>query len=116
MTEKLERDQVRAILKEAGITVESVTDDDLKKLRRFISKHLRRSGIYHGTAKLRRAKKDLKFMEMTTEQWERREAVSFNRDGFIGVAGWADDNNVQPLLSALVEWSVWMSEKLDKAA
>ncbi|AIW22388.1 hypothetical protein F0267_01720 [Vibrio coralliilyticus] len=116
MTEKLERDQVRAILKKAGITVESVTNDDLKKLRRIISKHLRRSGIYHGTAKLRRARNDLKYMEMTTEQWDRREAVSFNRDGFIGVAGWADDNNVQPLLSALVEWSEWMSEKLARAA
>jgi hypothetical protein len=71
-----------------------------------ISKHLRRSGIYRGTARLARAKKDLKFIEMRTDQWDRREAVSFNRDGFIGVAGWADNNNVKPLLDALVEWSI----------
>lgn len=100
------RDGVREGLKNAGIRCETVSDDELRRLRRIISKHLRRSGIYHGTARLARAKKDLKFIEMKTEQWDRREAVSFNRDGFIGVAGWADDGNVQPILSALVEWSI----------
>ena len=45
-------------------------------------------------------------IEIKTEQWDRREAVSFNRDGFIGIAGWADNANVKPILDALVEWSV----------
>lgn len=102
----MNRDQVRSGLAKAGIKCESVSDVELKRLRRVISKHLRRSGIYNGTARLVRAKKDLKFIEMRTSQWERREAVSFNRDGFIGIAGWADKNNVKPLLDALVEWSI----------
>lgn len=34
-----------------------------------------------------------------------REAVSFNADGFIGIAGWADDTNVQPFLRALMRWA-----------
>lgn len=33
-----------------------------------------------------------------------REAISFNRDGFIGFAGWADSTNVQPFLSAFIKW------------
>jgi hypothetical protein len=33
-----------------------------------------------------------------------REAISFNRDEFIGFAGWADSTNVQPFLSAFVKW------------
>ncbi|MEL7966346.1 hypothetical protein AAG587_08215 [Vreelandella neptunia] len=99
------RDEVRATLKEAGITVANVTEDEIKGLRRIVNKHLKASGIYEGTAKLRRAKKDLRFLEMQTHQWERREAISFNPDGFIGVAGWADKWNVQPFLSALLEWS-----------
>ncbi len=102
----MDRDQVRRGLANAGIECSTVSDDELKRLRRIISKHLRRSGIYRGTARLARAKRDLKFIEMKTSEWDRREAVSFNRDGFIGIAGWADNNNVKPLLSALVEWSI----------
>lgn len=33
-----------------------------------------------------------------------REAISFNQDGFIGFAGWADSKNVQPFLSAFCKW------------
>lgn len=99
------RDEIREKLQAADITTNSVTNDEIKELRLIINKHLKASGIYRGTAKLRRAKKDLRFLEMQTDQWEGREAVSFNPDGFIGVAGWADDRNFQPILSALLEWS-----------
>lgn len=99
------RDFVLEGLKNAGIRCETVTDDELKRLRKIISKNLRRSGIYQGTARLARAKKNLKFIEIKTELWGRREAVSFNQDGFIRIADWADDSNVQPVLSALIEWS-----------
>lgn len=38
-----------------------------------------------------------------------REAISFNEDGFIGIAGWADDTNVQPFLRAFYRWVCeWM--------
>lgn len=100
------RDKVRKGLRSAGITCENVTNEELKRLRRIISKHLRRSKIYNGSARLARAKKDLKFIEMKTDRWDRREAVSFNRDGFIGIAGWADNRNVNPLLDALIEWTI----------
>lgn len=102
----MSRDQVRELLAKNGVECSSVPDHELKRLRLIISKYLRQSGIYNGTARLAKAKKDLKFIEMKTELWERREAVSFNRDGFIGVAGWADKNNVKPILDALVEWSI----------
>lgn len=105
----MNRDAVREQLAKAKITTDNVTESELKALRKIINKHLKSSGIYGGTAKLRRAKKDLKFIEMQTNQWENREAVSFNRDGFIGIAGWADNDNVQPLLSALLEWSTTRS-------
>lgn len=98
-------DQVRDGLKSAGITCDGVTRGELKRLRRIISKHLRRSGIYNGTARIARAHKDLKYIQMNTCQWKGREAVSFNRDGFIGIAGWADSKNSKPLQDALMEWS-----------
>ena len=98
------RDDVRKEAQLANVTCENVTDELLKKLRRTISKHLKKSGIYNGTAQLVRAKKDLKYIAIKTNQWDYREAVSFNRDGFIGIAGWADNENVKPLISAMKEW------------
>ncbi len=40
-----------------------------------------------------------------------REAVSLNTDGFIGFAGDACDNNVQPVLEAFIIWCDWMKGK-----
>jgi len=33
-----------------------------------------------------------------------REAISFNRDGFIGFAGWADTNNTRPFTETFIKW------------
>jgi hypothetical protein len=115
--EELNRDQMREILAKKGIT-NDVTIDQIKLLRRIINKHLKKSGIYNGTARLFRQnwykcepKHDpsWRYLTMNTEQWKKREAVSFNRDGFIGVAGWASDTNAAPIISAMIEWSdlVW---------
>lgn len=39
-----------------------------------------------------------------------REAITFNRNGFIGFAGWASSNNVQPFIRAFVRWVEWLKE------
>lgn len=101
----MNRNTVREALERLGITCNTVSNEELKRLRQIVSLHLRQSNIYKGSARLARAKKDLRFIEMKTSQWACREAISFNQDGFIGIAGWADDRNVQPLLSALLDWS-----------
>ena len=36
--------------------------------------------------------------------YTRRECISFNKDGFIGFAGWADDGNSNPIRRAFLEW------------
>ena len=38
------------------------------------------------------------------DQWNGREAISFNVDGFIGFCGWADTQNSQPFLNAFRRW------------
>lgn len=52
------------------------------------------------------------FLHVDSDYFRGREAISFNSDGFIGFAGWADDGNVQPFLRAFVDWVVfWMDGK-----
>lgn len=49
------------------------------------------------------------YLRVDGRYWQGREAISFNADGFIGIAGWADDNNVQPFLRAFMRWlKEWM--------
>ena len=44
------------------------------------------------------------------EYFKNREGITFNRDGFIGFAGWACDDNVQPFIRAFIEWIQWMKD------
>lgn len=47
-------------------------------------------------------------------QWNGREAVSFNSDGFIGFCGWADEQNSQPFYRAWRAWCCnYMTYKLE---
>lgn len=49
------------------------------------------------------------FLKVSGFYFQGREAISFNSDGFIGIAGWADDVNVQPFLRAFHKWVCeWM--------
>lgn len=49
------------------------------------------------------------FLRVSGFYFQDREAISFNEDGFIGIAGWADDTNVQPFLRAFYRWVCeWM--------
>jgi len=36
--------------------------------------------------------------------FDNREAITFNSNGFIGFAGWADNTNIKPFLEAFNEW------------
>ena len=96
-------DDARVAIKEAGITTDNVTDRQLKQLWYALSARLLESGNYNGTYEMN-APTGTKFMTCRTEQWDEREAVSFNRDGFIGFAGWADSSNVKPILKAVEDW------------
>jgi len=91
-------DHARALIAAAGITTDNVTRAQLELLWYKLSLQLP-SGTYAMNMGV-----DLKFMTCRTDQWHSREAVSFNQDGFIGFAGWADSSNIKPILDAVGEW------------
>lgn len=100
---KLTRDQVREALAKAGVTTETVTTEHLNYLHDHIDKAMRESDCYDGTMRMNGIK-DAMYMTCRTNEWECREAISFNHDGFIGFAGWAGDKNVQPILIGVMRW------------
>jgi hypothetical protein len=55
------------------------------------------------------------FLYVNSHYFTRREAISFNEDGFIGFAGWADQANTNPLLRAFLRWCDDMAEAKEAA-
>lgn len=97
----------------AGITTDNVTNEQLKSLYSCLCAALEKSDCYRGTYRMNRPK-DLKFMTCKTDQWKNREAVSFNRDGFIGFAGWADNTNIAPILDGVTDWLISMGHDIER--
>jgi len=96
------RDDARTKIEQAGITSKNVTDYQLLLLHSWIHQKMVQSENYRGTYRMNNEVS--KFMTCRTDQWESREAVSFNSDGFIGFAGWADNKNIRPILDGVEAW------------
>jgi hypothetical protein len=103
MKTPIDRDEARAIIEKIGVTTENVTQDQIKLLMGFLKSSFKSSPNYKGTMRLKE-RKPVKFLNMKTCSWDKRECISFNTDGFIGFAGWADNNNIKPILKAVGEW------------
>lgn len=64
-------------------------------------------------------KKDLKILKTKGLQYteikvdgsyfSKREGITFNPNGFIGFAGWADGYNLRPFIEAFSEWMDWLT-------
>jgi len=108
----MNRDEARARFKDAGLTYGNVDAASLQRLKELIDEKMVASGLMKGSyrcndkVKLQGQGKAQFFagIECHAFYFDKREAVSFNQDGFIGFAGWSDDTNVQPILEGFVAW------------
>ena len=61
-------------------------------------------------------KNGLKFAEILVKgsNFKSREGITFNQDGFIGFAGWADSENQKPFVTGFFKWIdyILMKEQL----
>jgi hypothetical protein len=104
------RDEARQHWASSGLTYDALTDDNVEALRRAVNKALRASGLiknYRAESKVKRNRRPPEnWVEIRCASYyfRDRQAVTFESNGFVGFAGWADDTNVQPILSAFVAW------------
>lgn len=123
------RDDARALWSEAGLNYADLNLGRLQALRNQINAAMKASGLFSpagrtgGTYRMN-AKIDADCgpdgwwasLTCRTYYFKDREAVTFNGNGFIGFAGWSDDANVQPILSAFRDWVAEISAQKEMAA
>jgi len=135
-------DEARGYFRSKDLDYSILTQKNRERLRDLIRSELKeyRNGRFRMTLARQNKSKDIRFsgdnitffgirakgfntMTVNGEtrefvHFKDREAISFNMDGFIGFAGWADSKNVQPFLSAFCKWcdEVSNSQKNSKTA
>lgn len=110
-------EEARECFKSKGLTYKNITSGDICTLVMLLNKHIKQAckenkmsvdtmhmsekikSKYSTSGKLKEC-----YLFMNSHYFTRRECISFNKDGFIGFAGWADSRNTAPILQAFVEW------------
>ncbi|WP_342487302.1 hypothetical protein NSQ30_10585 [Bacillus sp. FSL R7-0651] len=117
-------EEARNYFKE-GLCYEDITEGDICALVMLLNKHIKQAVKEKtmSTVSMRMSQKlDSKYrtngtlkrcyVYINSHYFTQREAISFNLDGFIGFAGWADSSNRHPIIAAFVEWVDHMKEQL----
>jgi hypothetical protein len=115
--------EARKYFADAGLTYSDITPGDICGLIMMLSKHVKAAckehkmsvDSMHISEKVKSRYKTNGtlidcYITMNSHYFTRRECISFNVDGFIGFAGWADDRNTAPIVSAFCEWVDDMKE------
>ncbi|MBL4968939.1 hypothetical protein [Bacillus halotolerans] len=117
-------EEARNYFVQKGLSYEEITEGDICVLVMLLNKHVKQAAKAHtmpvDTMRMsQKIKSKYKtngtliscYLYINSQYFTQREAISFNPDGFIGFAGWADSGNTQPLIDAFIEWVDYMSEQ-----
>ena len=100
-----------------GLTYDDITEGDILALVMLLNREIRKSNK-SGETSVNTTRLSHKmiikhkstgqitecYLFMNSHYYTQRECISFNKDGFIGFAGWADDGNTNPIRRAFLEW------------
>lgn len=109
--------EARQYFRDKGLSYHDITEGDILSLLMLLNREIKKSNkagetsvsTMHMSSKINMKKRTngtiIKcFLYINSHYFTRREAISFNEDGFIGFAGWADQGNTNPLLRAFLWW------------
>ena len=113
----------RQYFADCGLTYADIMDGDILALVMMLNREIKLSNKLGETfTPLRLSEKTVIkhkndgsisecYLFLNSDYFTRRECISFNRDGFIGFAGWADDRNTYPLRRAFLEWCEYLKKQ-----
>lgn len=110
-------EEARQYFRDKGLSYHDITEGDILSLLMLLNREIKKSNkagetsvsTMHMSSKIGMKKRTNGtiiqcFLYVNSHYFTRREAISFNEDGFIGFAGWADQGNTNPLLRAFLRW------------
>lgn len=110
-------EEARQYFRDKGLSYHDITEGDILSLLMLLNREIKKSNkagetsvsTMHMSSKIYMKKRTngtiIKcFLYINSHYFTQREAISFNEDGFIGFAGWADQGNINPLLRAFFRW------------
>lgn len=109
--------EARDYFRDKGLTYHDITEGDILALVMILNQEIKRSiknrEMSNSTMHLSQ-KVDMKkrsngtitecYLYINSDYFTRRECINFNRNGFIGLCGWADQGNTNPILRAFLRW------------
>ena len=120
--------EARQYFRDKGLSYHDITEGDILSLLMLLNREIKKSNkagetsvnTMHMSSKIAMKKRTngtiIKcFLHVNSHYFTRREAISFNEDGFIGFAGWADQGNTNPLLRAFLRWCDDLAEAKEAA-
>ena len=121
MPQRIRANKLREKFKTRNLSYRQLTIEHIQALGLFLTKEFENFGSAMQLAPP--LKKDIKILKRTGLQYaeikvngyyfSKREAITFNTDGFIGFAGWACDNNLTPFVNAFDKWMDWLTETVE---
>ena len=122
-------EEAREYFKNKGLTYGDVTYESILILCIYLSQELKKSHeIGETTVNSLRVSKKQTFLEnsdgemisayiyIDSNYFKEREGISFEGDGFIGIAGWADLHNLNPIKRAFLRWCDNLADKKREVA
>lgn len=117
----MNRDEAREHFKKSGLSYSDITEEDIKSLFHLLKDEFaefKKTGGENAQLMDLKARKPLvkhvkvykktgveyAYLKVKGSYFDSREAISFNKNGFIGFGGELDDKNVQPILKAFCRW------------
>ena len=101
---RFSRNQVRDFLEECQMN--HPTEDQVALLHGYLVRELIEYGGMSDTLRMQFDKQVLrKSLRCESFYFKNRQAVTFEPDGFVGIAGWADDTNLQPFCRGIIKWA-----------
>lgn len=120
--------EARQYFRDKGLSYHDITEGDILSLLMLLNREIKKSNkagetsvsTMHMSSKINMKKRTngtiIKcFLYINSHYFTRREAISFNEDGFIGFAGWADQANTNPMLRAFLRWCDDLAEAKEAA-
>lgn len=117
----ISNDEAREYWKDSGLTYDVVKERDIAMLKLWIGQEYSEEGTHNSDITVELYGSDAFFYKavdsslkrgtiyLKSSDWNGREGISFNRDGFIGFCGGLSTRNTQPAIRAFVKWVDWLA-------